>query len=190
MQLIERIAKTNQFLPLCQLYAKREWKRDELHQEFLLRLLEIGEDKVVEANNGGYLDWYCFDIIGKIWANRNRVKCYEKGKTNPLYELTGVIEMEVQEEIIEDLDNIDFDFYTTESINQIQNDIYSDDMILNFSARIFAYSVGLKIDNGVVSLGGDIKSIRQFAKLSKIPMSASHSAFVRYKKLLRDKLNV
>ena len=189
MTLIESIARENKYWPLCKKYAKRDWKADELSQEFLLRLCEIGEAKVVEARDGGYLDWFCFDVIFNIWQKRNRVKCYEKGKTNPLFELTGIIELEAPEEFIED-EYFDFMPYINKSLEVIQKDINSDDMILNFRSRVFAYSIGFKIEDGKVSIGGNFKSIRQYSNTNKIPMSAAHSAFVQYKKRLKEKIKV
>lgn len=189
MELIAQLAKDRKYWPLCKQYAKRDWLADELHQEFLLRLCEKGEGDLIEARDGGYMDWHCFSIVSKIWGKKNRVKCYDKGATNPLFELTGLIEIEAPDELIQD-DYFDFGPYLKESIEHIQRDINSDDMVLNFRSRVFAYSVGFKIEDGKVINGGNFKSIRQFSNTTKIPMSAAHAAFVHYKKTLRKRLKV
>ena len=149
----------------------------------------MGESKLIEAQNGGYLDWYCFSVISNIWGNRNRLKCIEKSSTSPLFETSGSIESEFIDNY-EHIPEIDYYPYVKESIRYIQEDINSNDIILNFRARVFAYSVGLKIEDGIVRLGGTIRSIREFSRTSKIPMSACHSAFTNYKETLINKLKI
>ena len=182
----KELAETRQFYPLCKKYAKRDWKADELHQMFLLKLCEIKQSELHEAKEGGYLDWFCFDVIRQIWCNKDRVKCYEKGSTSDLYEFTGNIEVKEEgyiEEAPEYLDN-------RGALNVIQEDINSNDIYLNFKARVFAYSIGMRIDNGVVSFGGKFRSQRAFTKETGIPNTTAHKAFNDYKQHLRSKLKL
>lgn len=165
-----------------------DWLTDELHQEFLLRICEIGEDKLATAKEGGYLDWFCFDVINKIWGKRGRYKIHVDGSTSPLFQLSsGIGEIELGAEAVE---VEDFDKHLLESRAIIEKDINSSDIYLNFKARVFAYSVGMRIDDGVVSFGGKFKSQRAFAKATGIPHSTSYNAFIEYKQILKTKLKI
>ena len=188
IEIIDQLARTEQFKPLCKKYAKRDWLTDELHQEFLLRLCELDPDKILEAKEGGYLDWFCFDVINKIWSKRGRVKCYENGNTNSLTELSSRNSSVDFTEWIDDINTNEAELSKAEKI--IQKDIDSDDIYLNFRARIFTYSIGKTIENGVVKNGGKFKNSLQFAKATKIPYSAVYKAFVEYKKLIKMQIEL
>jgi hypothetical protein len=93
---------------------------DELHAEFLLRLCEIGEDKVNEASE--YIDWFCLDVINKIWGKRTRVKSYETGSTSPFFEFSTSHISEQQVFITPDYD-VTFDFKAKEAKDILNKDI-------------------------------------------------------------------
>lgn len=59
IQIIEQIAKERKYYPKCKQLGRRDFMAEELHQEFLLRLCEMGEDKIKEVIDGNYIDWYC-----------------------------------------------------------------------------------------------------------------------------------
>ena len=84
------------------------------------------------------------------------------------------------------IDQVEFE----NAIQHVQEDINSDDIYLNFKARVFAYSVGMRIDAGVVSFGGKFKSERAFAKETGIPHSTAYKVFNEYKQILKSKLKV
>jgi hypothetical protein len=158
---------------------------NELHQEFLLRLCEIGEDKMNEVHE--YIDWFCLDVINNIWGKRNRVKCYDNGSTNPLYEFSssidGIIEVDVHQDY-----NIEFDYKFIEAKKILNKDINSDDKDINYKARVFTYSSGLSIENGKVKEKLLFKNALQFSKKSGINYPAIFKAVTFYKKYLKDKL--
>lgn len=158
---------------------------DELHQEFLLRLCEIGEDKINAANE--YIDWFCLDVIRKIWGKRTRVKCYDTGKTSPLFEFSTSYESEAMVFVTPDYD-VNFDYKAKEAMDVLSKDINSDDKETNYRARVFTYSVGLNIKNGEIEEKEIFKNTRQFSLSSKINYPAAWKAFNEYRKRLQDKL--
>jgi hypothetical protein len=160
---------------------------DELHQEFLLRLCEIGEKKLKESEE--YIDWFCLDVINKIWGKRKRVKCYENGTTSPFYEFTNSFESEDLIFVTEDY-NIEYDLKAKKVKNILNKDINSDDKEINYRARVFTYSVGLNIKNGEVEEKEIFKNTRQFSKSSKINYPAAWKAFNEYRKRLQEKLKL
>lgn len=187
--LIEEIAKQKKYYPLCKLYAKGGTLTDDLHQEFLLRLCEIGQDKVTEAFNGGYLDWFCYDVVNNIWGKRNRVKCYKNGKTSPLFQLTNQSTDYTFESPEPDY-NIMIDYHYKEIKNELERDINSSDIETNYKARVFTYSVGLTIDGGKVKEGGKFKNALQFSKKSGISYRSVYHSFIMYKDYLKNKLKI
>lgn len=185
MSIIEEIARTKRYYPKCKQLAKRDFMADELHQEFLLRLLEIGEPKVKEATE--YIDWFCMDVINKVWSKRTRVKCYENGQTSPFYEFTNMTSEPTLQDFVSDY-NVNYDYKINKAKKIIERDINSDDINLNFRSRVFTYSVGMTIEQGKVKEKGQFKNALQFAKASKINYMSVYNAFVNYGKYLKNKL--
>lgn len=162
---------------------------DELHQEFLLRLCEMDQLELEQSKQGGYLDWTCFTVIRNIWSRKKFHKQNKNGKTSPFFEYVNNHEVEDIGVSSEDaLAVIEPDIFASCSV--IQQDINSSDIELNFKARVFAYSVGMRIDNGIVNFGGKFKSERAFARESGIPHSTAYKAFNEYKSILKTKLNL
>ena len=186
--LIKEIAEQKKYYYLCKLYAKNHLT-DDLHQEFLLRLCEMGQDKVTEAYDGGYLDWFCFDVVKKIWGKRNRVKCYKTGETSPLFELTKHSTDYTFESPEPDY-NIMIDYNYRVIKHELEKDINSVDIDTAYKARVFTYSVGLTIDGGKVLEGGNIKNPLQFSKKTGIAYRSIYNSFIRYKEYLREKLKI
>lgn len=165
---------------------------EDLHQEFLLRLCEIGEDKIKEVvntdNMPNYIDWYCMDIINKIWGKRTRVKCYDKGQTNPLFEFSNITVDADLSYFTPDY-NIDYDYSYVKAKEIINKDIHSDNIDINYKARVFTYSSGMSIDKtGKVVEDKLFKNALQFSKKSGINYAAIWKSFNEYKKYLKDKL--
>jgi hypothetical protein len=184
---IENIAKSRKYYPKCKNLAKRNFMADELHAEFLLRLCEIGEDKVNEASE--YIDWFCLDVINKIWGKRTRVKSYETGSTSPFFEFSTSHISEQQVFITPDYD-VTFDFKAKEAKDILNKDINSDNKDTNYKARVFTYSVGMTIENGEVKDNGIFKNALQFSKNSGINYCAVWKAYNEYRKRLKDKLKL
>ena len=165
--------------------AKRQFMADELYQEFLLRLCEIGNDKVEEAKD--YIDWFCLDIINKIWGKRSRVKSYDKGQTSQFFEYSSTFESEAMVFTTPDYD-VNFDFKVKEAKQILNKDINSSDIDTNYRARVFIYSAGMSIENGEVTEKAMFKNALQFSKQSGINYPAIFKAFKSYKKYLKNKL--
>jgi hypothetical protein len=160
---------------------------EELHQEFLLRLCEIGEVKIKEVVSEGYIDWFCMDVINKIWGKRFRVKSYDKGSTNPLFEFSN---MSVDADLAYFTPdyNVDFDYSYTKAKDILNKDINSDNKDINYKARVFTYSVGLSIKDGEIKEDRLFKNALQFSKKSGINYPAIWKAVKEYKKYLKDKI--
>jgi hypothetical protein len=160
---------------------------EELHQEFLLRLCEIGEIKIQEVIDEGYIDWFCMDVINKIWGKRFRVKSYDKGQTNPLFEFSN---MSVDADLAYFTPdyNIDYDYNYTKAKDILNKDINSDNKDTNYKARVFTYSVGLSIKDGEIKEERLFKNALQFSKKSGINYPAIWKAVKEYKKYLKDKI--
>jgi len=184
--MLSSIAKSRKYYPKCKSLAKRDWLAEELHAEFLLRICEIGEDKIKEATE--YIDWFCLDVINKIWLNRWRVKAYECGTTNPLYEFSTMTEQD--KFFVEVDDSFNIEYYYKEAKEVLEKDINSADIDLNYKARVFTYSIGLNIVDGEIKENGKYKNSLQFSKQSKISYASIHKAFNSYKKILKDKLKL
>ena len=87
VDIIESLSKDNRFKSICKKIAKKPHLADDLYQEFFLSLLEIKDERLIEAKKGGYLEVLCVGIISNIWGKRYRVKTYVNGSTSTLYEM-------------------------------------------------------------------------------------------------------
>lgn len=195
-EIIESLSKDNRFKSICKKTAKKPHLADDLYQEFFLSLLEIKDDRLIEAKERGYLEVLCVSIISHIWGKRYRVKTYQKGSTSTLYEMCnfhkhiGVEERsdgkgnenrthEVSEEHIPSTeDEYDFDRDLNEILLHHVIDSYkeSKNETERFEARVFYYS------------RFKYKNPKQFSIASEIPYLVCLRAYKRFKTKIKEEL--
>lgn len=181
-------------MSICKQIAKRPHLADDLYQEFFLSLLEIKDERLVEAYNGGYLEVLCVGIINNIWGKRDRVKTYVNGRTSPLYETRGVLIINGKESEDSDYDNwggfilaerlvdetpeYDFKRDIDETILHHIIDKYKESVNQDerFISRVFWYSKF------------KYKNVGQFAKESGIPRGVCYAAYKRFKQKIKEEI--
>ncbi len=163
-----------------------------------MSLLEIKDNRLIEAYDNKYLEVLCVGVINNIWGKRNRVKTYKNGKTSPLYELAEFHRVIVNEP---SWDLFDTDRRPNESVIRAEhlpdegkdydfNRDIDETLLLHiierhkesrvqderFISRVFYHS------------RFTYKNVRTFAKESGLPYGVCCSAFNRFKKIIKEEL--
>lgn len=195
VDIIESLSKDNRFKSICKKIAKKPHLADDLYQEFFLSLLEIKDERLIEAKKGGYLEVLCVGIISNIWGKRYRVKTYVNGSTSTLYEMCefhNYIDAETrledvssliagktnEEHLPESTDEYDFDRDLNEILLHHVIDKYKESRneTERFEARVFYYSKF------------KYKNPKQFAIASEIPYLVCLRAYKRFKTKVKEEL--
>lgn len=178
-EIVEKIYKREDYKSLCKSLARKPHLAEELHSTFILELLEIKDDRLIKAEQEGYLDTYCVGIIHHVWNKRNRVKTYIVGHTSPLFEYSSTLE--TTKDYFHQPDEpyeFEYDYVKKEVEEIIQKDWDNPNKSKMYSARVFYYS-HLKY-NGP----------GEFSEKSGIPYMAVWQTCRRYKKVLRKFLRL
>lgn len=187
-EIATQIYSDNRYKSVCRGLAKKPHLAKDLHSEFILAVLEIKDNRLIDAKEGGYLEVFCIGIINSIWKNRNRVKSYVVGTTSPLFEFTSTLETtEDYFDAPEPNYNYKLDSFSKEVSKIISEDINSSDQDTMYNARVFYYSYNkqlpdVKEDN--VKLKIEIDNPKQYAELSKIP----YPTVIKSCNLVKEKL--
>lgn len=195
VDIIESLSKDNRFKSICKKIAKKPHLADDLYQEFFLSLLEIKDERLIEAKKGGYLEVLCVGIISNIWGKRYRVKTYVNGSTSTLYEMCefhNYIDAETrledvssliagktnEEHLPESTDEYDFDRDLNEILLHHVIDKYKESRneTERFEARVFYYSKF------------KYKNPKQFSRASEIPYLVCLRAYKRFKTKVKEEL--
>lgn len=189
--IIESLSKDNRFKSICKKIAKKPHLADDLYQEFFLSLLEIKDDRLIEAKEGGYLEVLCVGIISNIWGKRYRVKTYKTGNTSTMYEMCNFYKVirntdhdsclfdEVKEDHLpESQEEYDFERDLKEILLHHIIDKYKESRneTERFEARVFYYSKF------------KYKNPKQFAIASDIPYLVCLRAYKRFKNKVKEEL--
>ena len=195
VDIIESLSKDNRFKSICKKIAKKPHLADDLYQEFFLSLLEIKDERLIEAKKGGYLEVLCVGIISNIWGKRYRVKTYVNGSTSTLYEMCefhNYIDAETrledvssliagktnEEHLPESTDEYDFDRDLNEILLHHVIDKYKESRneTERFEARVFYHSTF------------KYKNPKQFSRASEIPYLVCLRAYKRFKTKVKEEL--
>ena len=195
VDIIESLSKDNRFKSICKKIAKKPHLADDLYQEFFLSLLEIKDERLIEAKKGGYLEVLCVGIISNIWGKRYRVKTYVNGSTSTLYEMCefhNYIDAETrledvssliagktnEEHLPESTDEYDFDRDLNEILLHHIIDKYKESRneTERFEARVFYHSTF------------KYKNPKQFSRASEIPYLVCLRAYKRFKTKVKEEL--
>jgi DNA-directed RNA polymerase specialized sigma24 family protein len=170
--IIDLIVKDKRYLSVCKGVAKKPHLTDDLYQEFILALLEINDNRLVEANNGKFLEVFCVGVINNIWINKDRVKSYESGKTSPFFEYCNTIELD---ESLHFESNVTEYNYTYEYVKKVvDKEVDSSNKDTMYKARVFNYSYF------------EYKNPKKFSEHSKIPYQAVIKTCQQYKEKLKQ----
>lgn len=139
-------------------------------------MLEIKDERLVDAEREKYLDVFCVGIIRNIWGRRFDFKRYEKGKTSPLFDFVNV-SVEIQDEQ-DDSESYDpsREYKDVELHEFIERHKESGDENDRFRARVFYYSKF------------KFKNVRQFSKATQIPYQVCVRAFREFREKLIQNL--
>lgn len=196
VDIIESLSKDNRFKSICKKIAKKPHLADDLYQEFFLSLLEIKDERLIEAKKGGYLEVLCVGIISNIWGKRYRVKTYVNGSTSTLYEMcefhkTITIEERLpssnsenrisevfEEHLPESTEEYDFNRDLNEILLHHVIDKYKESRneTERFEARVFYHSTF------------KYKNPKQFSRASEIPYLVCLRAYKRFKTKVKEEL--
>lgn len=88
---VEAIFREGRFKNLCKKIAKDPEKAEELHSEFIFKLLNEGDEILETAQN---IDNYCVAIIYNIWKDKDKIKI-TTGKTSPLFQYSSTLDVDV-----------------------------------------------------------------------------------------------
>ena len=195
VDIIESLSKDNRFKSICKKIAKKPHLADDLYQEFFLSLLEIKDERLIEAKKGGYLEVLCVGIISNIWGKRYRVKTYVNGSTSTLYEMCefhNYIDAETrledvssliagktnEEHLPESTEEYDFNRDLNEILLHHIIDKYKESRneTERFEARVFYHSTF------------KYKNPKQFSRASEIPYLVCLRAYKRFKTKVKEEL--
>ena len=193
VDIIESLSKDNRFKSICKKIAKKPHLADDLYQEFFLSLLEIKDERLIEAKKGGYLEVLCVGIISNIWGKRYRVKTYVNGSTSTLYEMCDFhkhisvqeqhsggdnISEVTEEHLPESTEEYDFDRDLNEILLHHIIDKYKESRneTERFEARVFYHSTF------------KYKNPKQFSRASEIPYLVCLRAYKRFKTKVKEEL--
>lgn len=181
-ELVEAIYRDKRYFSICRKLTKSQERAEDLHSEFILKLLEIKDEKLIKAKGGGYLEIYLIETINNLWNNRDRIKSYKNGTTSPLftYSSTSDIEVEYLAEMDDEYDyESDIQLKQAEDrvIEKIEQDINSSDINVMYESRVFNYSYRV------------FKNPRQFSDKSKIAYTTIIMSNHRYGEKLKKHIN-
>lgn len=181
-------------MSICKQVAKRPHLADDLYQEFFLTLLEIKDDRLIKANEEGYLEVLCVGVINNIWGKRDRVKTYVNGKTSPLHEAMDMavrIERQRHDDQVESMINViyeehlsaesdEYDFNKDIDVIKAHHaiDTYKESSNVSdrFRARVFYY------------VETKYKNVRRFSAASGIPYRVCLTAYHAFKEKIKQDL--
>ena len=179
-EIAEEIFRSGRFKALCKSITKNDTLAEELHSEFICKILQ-NPDLVTNAKD---IDAYCCCIIWQLWNESKRITY--KGKTSPLFNYT-----DTQPEGVEfkDIDmgydeTIDVKYNYVKEI--VKEDFYSPNIEKTYKARVYYYS---QSDAFVYDPNGNqipvCGSQVEFARQSKINHENIRWAIFTYRKYLK-----
>lgn len=176
-ELVVTIFNDKRYLSICKSIAKQTHLAEDLHSEFITSLLEIKDNRLTEAKEGGYLEVFCVGIINNIWNNRNRVKTYITGKTSPLFEYSNTVSVaENSFDIAQSEYNHRIDYTYKAATKLINKERNSPNDTVMYNSSVFYHS------------NYTCKNAFQYSKKSNIPYMTVKTTYNNYKKYLIDKL--
>lgn len=152
--------------------AKKPHLTDDLYQEFILSLLEIKDNRLIEAKEGMFLEVFCIGVINNIWGKKNRVKSYATSSTSPLFEYCNTIELD--ESVHFESQQIEYSYTYDYVKNVVDKEIDSNNKDTMYKARVFNYSYF------------EYKNPKVFSEKSKIPYQAVIKTCQQYKDKLKQ----
>lgn len=137
-EIVEKIFREGKYKDLCFKIAKKPLLAEELYSEFLKKLLEVKERSLHEAVEEGYLDFLCIRTIRNLWNNKNRVKSYTIGSTNPLFEYTSTHEEAPKFSSVETY-SYKIDYISKEAEKLVWEEFNHEDGDRAYGGRVFYY---------------------------------------------------
>lgn len=176
---VETIFKEGRFKNLCKKIAKDPDKAEELHSEFILKLLNEGDEILKTAQN---IDNYCVAIIYNIWKDKDKIKI-TTGKTSPLFLYSSTLDVDVSYNLDSENDfeyfepydeNID---YKVELVSKIiEKEKQSPNIKRMYQATIY------------YEAHKEHRGIKKFAQDIKIPYFSVRKTIKEFKEILKTEL--
>lgn len=137
-EIVEQLFKEGRFKAFCLSLAKNSTKAEELHS-MLIEVLLSNPQSAIDAHRDGCLDYYCVDVIRKIWGKRTRYKI-TTGQTSDLLFYSDTCPEGIK--FATPTNNYDYtiEYKAKKAQDIIKEEFFHRDKDRMYKARVFYYS--------------------------------------------------